>query len=138
MVCPANSSYSFRATDLIFFYAPATKSGGICVKYSQNDFISFLLVHNGNMICMGNYTHFTTGNNFIFPYQEWKIKCSICIQVEYDRTSYIVLKNFWLVYNFLVRWGHHLCLTDTLHFLKITPNKTTLSIIIKCGGILLF
>jgi len=34
--------------------------------------------------------------------------------------------------------GHHLCLTDTLHFFKITPNKTTLSIIIKCGGILLF
>jgi hypothetical protein len=27
---------------------------------------------------------------------------------------------------------------DTLHFLKITPNKTTLSIIIKSGGILLF
>jgi hypothetical protein len=27
-------------------------------------------------------------------------------------------------------------LTDTLHFLKITPNKTTLSIIIKSGGIL--
>jgi hypothetical protein len=21
--------------------------------------------------------------------------------------------------------GHHLCLTETLHFLKITPNKTT-------------
>ena len=38
----------------------------------------------------------------------------------------------------MVRWGHNLCLTDTLHFLKITPNKTTLSIIIKCGGILLF
>ena len=38
----------------------------------------------------------------------------------------------------MVRWGHHLCLTDTLHFLKITPNKTTLSIIIKCEGILLF
>ena len=38
------------------------------------------------------------------------------------------------------RRGHHLCLTDTLHFKKITPNKTTLSlsIIIKCGGILLF
>jgi hypothetical protein len=34
--------------------------------------------------------------------------------------------------------GHHLCLTDTLHLKKITPNKTTLSIIIKCGGILLF
>jgi hypothetical protein len=29
-------------------------------------------------------------------------------------------------------------LTDTLHFKKITPNKTTLSIIIKCRGILLF
>ena len=38
----------------------------------------------------------------------------------------------------MVRRGHHLCLTDTLHFLKITPDKTTLSIIIKCGGILLF
>jgi hypothetical protein len=38
----------------------------------------------------------------------------------------------------MVRWWHHLCLTDTLHFLKITPNKTTLSIIIKCRGILLF
>jgi hypothetical protein len=28
----------------------------------------------------------------------------------------------------MVRRGHDLCLTDTLHFLKITPNKTTLSI----------
>ena len=35
----------------------------------------------------------------------------------------------------VVRRGHHLCLTDTLHFFKITPNKT---IIIKCGGMLLF
>ena len=77
---------------------------------------------------------------------QWKVgeggfKGTICIQVEYDRTSYIVLKNFWLVYNFL--WsggGHHLCLTDTLHFLKITPNKkqTTLSIIIKYGGAYFF
>jgi hypothetical protein len=33
----------------------------------------------------------------------------------------------------MVRQEHHLCLTDTLHFLKITPNKTTLSIIIKHG-----
>ena len=38
----------------------------------------------------------------------------------------------------MVRRGHHLCLTDTLHFLKITRNKTTLSIITKCGSILLF
>ena len=38
----------------------------------------------------------------------------------------------------MVKRRHHLCLTDTLHFQKITPNKTTLSIIIKCGGILLF
>ena len=27
----------------------------------------------------------------------------------------------------MVRRGHYLCLIDTLHFLKITPNKTTLS-----------
>ena len=39
----------------------------------------------------------------------------------------------------MIRRGHHLCLTDTLHFKKkITPNKTTLTIIIKCGGILFF
>ena len=40
----------------------------------------------------------------------------------------------------MIRRGNHLCLTDTdtLHFKKITPHKTTLSIIIKCGGILLF
>jgi hypothetical protein len=25
----------------------------------------------------------------------------------------------------MVRRGHHLCRTDTLHFLKITPSKTT-------------
>ena len=38
----------------------------------------------------------------------------------------------------MVRWGHHLCLTDTLHFKIIIPYKTTVSIIIKCRGILLF
>ena len=38
----------------------------------------------------------------------------------------------------MVRRGHHLCLTDTLHFQQITPNKTTLSIVIKSRGILLF
>jgi hypothetical protein len=31
----------------------------------------------------------------------------------------------------MVRRGHHLCLPDTLHFLKIAPSKTTLSIIIN-------
>jgi hypothetical protein len=30
---------------------------------------------------MGNYTHFTTGNTFIFTYQEYKIKGTICLQV---------------------------------------------------------
>jgi hypothetical protein len=38
----------------------------------------------------------------------------------------------------MVRRGHHLCLKDTLHFKKITLNKTTLSMIIKCGSMLLF
>jgi hypothetical protein len=31
----------------------------------------------------------------------------------------------------MVRRGHHLCLPDTLYFLKIAPSKTTLSIIIN-------
>ena len=33
-------------------------------------------------------------NIFIFTYQECKIKGTICILIEYDRTSCIVLKNF--------------------------------------------
>jgi hypothetical protein len=42
----------------------------------------------------------------------------------------------WLVYNFLWSGGGIICALQThFIFLKITPNKTTLSIIIKCGGI---
>ena len=55
---------------------------------------------------------------FIFTYQEWKIKGTICMQVEYDRTSYIVLKNFWLVYNFLWSGGGIICVLHTLHLKK--------------------
>jgi hypothetical protein len=73
MVCPANSSYSFRATALIF-----------CRM-----FIHIMEV------CM------STG--------------------------------FWWLGRDII------CVLQThFVFLKITPNKTTLSIIIKCGGILLF
>ena len=148
MVCPANSSYSFRATALIFcrmfihimevcmsifikylimtgswtwsfFYAPATKSrkggGDFCQIFTKWQIIGlyFLLT---NMVWMGNNTHFTTGNIFIFTYQEWKIKGTICVQVEYDRTSYIVLKNFWLVYNFLGSGRGIIFVLQTLHF----------------------
>jgi hypothetical protein len=56
-----------------------------------------------------------------------------CLQ----NTALMFYRYCWILVHICLRL-HHLCLTDTLHFLKIIPNKTTLSIIINCGGILLF
>jgi hypothetical protein len=69
-----------------------------------------------------NYTHITTGNAFIFTYQEWQIKGTICIQVEYDRTSYIVFKNLWLVYNFLWSDGGNICVYTSIMCINILHN----------------
>jgi hypothetical protein len=93
---------------------------------------------------------FFTGNkNQIFIFWAYKKIALACITVEMKPyTSCFVTVSFirpvLLVDETGVAWKSHRPVTSHWQTLshrfkkKITPNKTTLSIIIKCGGILLF
>jgi hypothetical protein len=137
------SSYSFRATALIFcrmfiHIMAVCMSTGICQIFTKWQVVGLYFLLTSYIM----ETWFVWGIIPISPQviplylhiRNEKLKVlSVCkLSMIQCRTSYIVLKNFWLVYNFL--------LSGVTHFIlkKITPNKTTLSIIIKCGGILLF
>ena len=105
MVCPVNPSSSFRASALIFFrmfIVLYTHNGGvhvhgilIFIKYSQNDRQLDLLIL------------------FVRPDIDtwfWSYSFNI-LQDVYTHNGDVHVHRIWMV-----RRGHYLCLTDTLHF----------------------
>ena len=126
MVCPANS-YSFRATALIF--------SRIFIHIMEMCMSTGFWFSSNILKMTGSWSHFDRPSGFKY------MVCPAISSYSFGATALIFCMMFIHIMEVCMStgfwWsggGHHLCLTDTLHFFKITPNKTTLSIIIKCGG----
>ena len=114
MVCLAISSYSFNILQDVY-----THNGG---------------VHVHRILIFIKYLIMTGSWNQSFFYAPVMRSRGGGILVKYSQND----RQLDFI-SFLWSGGGIICVLQT-HFIfkKITPNKTTLSIIIKCGGILLF